>query len=162
MSDLLAMAFSTEAKAEAVRRTLLDMHEDYLIEPGDAAIVTSCAAGLVKLNQLFQPASADEVTEMLWGPLIELLLKTPLTDNLAEFGINDDFMKEAANTLRSGNPVLLLLVRNMTTGKLVSALRGAGGKFLRSSFDELRKEGMRAALERLRTGRVATGAQIKA
>ena len=52
MSDLLVMAFSTEAKAEAVRRTLLDMHEDLLIEPSDAVIATNCASGLVKLNLL--------------------------------------------------------------------------------------------------------------
>jgi uncharacterized membrane protein len=55
-------------------------------------------------------------------------------------------MKAAGNTLRSGNTVLLLLIRKMSTEKVAAALRAAGGKFLRSSFDESRKDALRAAL----------------
>jgi len=159
MSDLLVMAFSTEAKAEAVRRTLLDMHEDLLIEPGDAVIATNCASGLVKLNQLLRPARGHEVPQMIWGPLVELLCRTPLGGSLAKLGFDDEFMKAAGNTLRSGNAVLLLLIREMSTEKVVTALRAAGGKFLRSSFDESKKDALRAALAR--TARAAPVTRVK-
>ena len=159
MSDLLVMAFSTEAKAGAVRRTLLDMHEDLLIEPGDAVIATNCASGLVKLNQLLRPARGHEVPQMIWGPLVELLCRTPLGGSLAKLGIDDEFMKAAGNTLRSGNAVLLLLIREMSTEKVVTALRAAGGKFLRSSFDESKKDALRAALAR--TARAAPVTRVK-
>ena len=159
MSDLLIMAFSTEGKAEAVRRTLLDMHEDLLIEPGDAVIATNCASGLVKLNQLVRPVRGHEVPQMIWGPLIELLFRAPRGASLARLGIDDEFMKAAGNTLRSGNAVLLLLIRKMSTEKVAAALRAAGGKFLRSSFDESKKDALRAALAR--TARAASVTRVK-
>ena len=36
MSDLVVIAFPTEAAAEEVRKKLLDMQQEYLIELGDA------------------------------------------------------------------------------------------------------------------------------
>jgi uncharacterized membrane protein len=36
MSDLLVIAFPTEAKAEEIRQMLLDMQQEYLIELDDA------------------------------------------------------------------------------------------------------------------------------
>jgi hypothetical protein len=38
MSDLVVIAFPTEAKAEEVRQKLLAMQKEYLIELGDAVI----------------------------------------------------------------------------------------------------------------------------
>jgi hypothetical protein len=60
--------------------------------------------------------------------------------------LNGDFMKEAARTLQSGNAALFLLIRKMTTDKVLAALKGVGGTLLRSSFDETREEALRAAL----------------
>jgi uncharacterized membrane protein len=65
---------------------------------------------------------------------------------LSDLGINDDFMKEAARTLQSGNAALFLLIRKMTTDKVLAALKGAGGMVLRSSFDETKEGSLRAAL----------------
>jgi len=55
-------------------------------------------------------------------------------------------MKQAARTLQSGNAALFLLIRKMTTDKVLAALRGAGGTVLRSSFDETKDEALQAAL----------------
>ena len=38
MSDLVVIAFPSEAKAEEVRTKILELQKDYLIELGDAAI----------------------------------------------------------------------------------------------------------------------------
>ena len=38
MSDLVVIAFPTEAKAEEVRQKLLAMQKEYLIELGDAVV----------------------------------------------------------------------------------------------------------------------------
>jgi uncharacterized membrane protein len=40
MSDLLVIEFPTEAQADEVRQKLLTMQSEYLIELGDAAVVT--------------------------------------------------------------------------------------------------------------------------
>jgi uncharacterized membrane protein len=55
-------------------------------------------------------------------------------------------MKQAARTLQSGNAALFLLIRKMTTDKVLAALRGVGGTVLRSSFDETKEEALQAAL----------------
>ena len=45
MSDLVVIAFPTEAKAEEVRQKLLAMQKEYLIELGDAVIAVKDSKG---------------------------------------------------------------------------------------------------------------------
>lgn len=158
MSDLLVIEFPSEEKAEGVREMLLAMQQEYLIELGDAVVAVKDANGRVKLNQLFQPVKQGAVSGLLWGSLIGLLFMMPLAGaaigaasgalggRLADLGIDDDFMKGAARTLQSGNAALFLLIRKMTTDKVLAALKGVGGTVLRSSFDETKEEALRAAL----------------
>ena len=79
-----------------------------------------------------------------------------LSGKLADLGINDEFMKQAARTLQSGNAALFLLIRKMTTDKVLAALRGVGGTVMRSSFDETKEEALREALADVRAA--ASGA----
>lgn len=158
MSDLLVIAFPTEARAEEVRKKLFGMQKEYLIELGDAVVAVKQPDGSVKLNQIFQPVAAGAVSGALWGSLIGLLVLMPLAGaaigassgaiggKLTDVGINDDFMREAAATLDSGDAALFLLIRKMTTDKVIAELRGTGGKILRSSFDETQEESLRQAL----------------
>ena len=166
MSDLLVIEFPSEAKAEGVRETLLAMQKEYLIELGDAVVAVKEANGRVKLNQLFQPVAQGAVSGALWGSLIGLLFMMPLAGaalgaasgalggKLADLGINDEFMRQAARTLQSGNAALFLLIRKMTTDKVLAALRGVGGTVMRSSFDETKEEALREALADVRAASV--------
>ena len=168
MSDLLVIEFPSEAKAEGVREMLLAMQKEYLIEMGDAVVAVKEANGRVKLNQLFQPITQGTVSGALWGSLIGLLFMMPLAGaaigaasgalggKLADLGINDEFMRQAARTLQSGNAALFLLIRKMTTDKVLAALRGVGGTVMRSSFDETKEEALQAALAGARAVSVKT------
>ena len=141
---------------------LLAMQREYLIELGDAVVAVKDDRGRVKLNQLFQPVAHGAVSGMLWGSLIGLIFMMPLagaaigaasgafSGRLADLGITDEFMRQAARTLQSGNAALFLLIRKMTTDKVLAALRGAGGTVLRSSFDETKEEALRGALADVR------------
>src|SRR5881394_821306 len=128
MSDLVVIAFPTEAAAEEVRKKLLDMQQEYLIELGDAVIAVKQPNGGVKLNQLFHPTAAGAVTGAFWGTLIGMIFLMPLVGTaggalggvLTDVGIDDNFMKEAAQTLQSGNAALFLLFRKMTTDKVLA------------------------------------------
>jgi uncharacterized membrane protein len=158
VSDLLVIEFASETKAEGVREMLLAMQKEYLIELGDAVVAVKEPNGRVKLNQLLQPVAHSTVSGMFWGSLIGLLFMMPfagaavgaasgaLRGRLTDLGINDEFMKQAARTLQSGNAALFLLIRKMTTDKVLAALRGAGGTVMRSSFDETKEEVLQAAL----------------
>jgi uncharacterized membrane protein len=168
LSDLLVIEFPTEEKAEGVREMLLAMQKEYLIELGDAVVALN-VNGRVKLNQLFQPVAQGAVSGMLWGSLIGLLFMMPLAGaavgaasgalggKLTDLGINEDFMKQAARTLQSGNAALFLLIRKMTTDKVLAALRGAGGTVIRSSFDETKEEALQAALAGARAASAEAG-----
>ena len=77
-----------------------------------------------------------------------------LGGKLADLGINGEFMRQAARTLQSGNAALFLLIRKMTTDKVLAALRGVGGTVMRSSFDETKEEALREALADVRAASV--------
>jgi uncharacterized membrane protein len=158
MADLVEIAFSSEEKAEEVRQKLLDMQKEYLIELGDAVIAVKLPNGRVKLNQLVNLTASGAISGTLWGTLIGMIFLVPLagaaigaasgaiSGALSDVGINDRFMKDAAQSLQSGNATLFLLVRKMTTDKVLAALQGEGGTVIRTSFDDTKEEALRAAL----------------
>ena len=158
MADLVEITFPSEEKAEEVRQKLLDMQKEYLIELGDAVIAVKQPNGRVKLNQLFNPTASGAVSGTFWGALIGMIFLMPLAGAaigaasgalggaLADGGINDRFMKDAGQSLQSGNAALFLLVRKMTTDKVLAALQGEGGTVIRTSFDESKEGALRAAL----------------
>src|SRR5919198_3080914 len=158
MADLVEIAFPSEQKAEEVRQKLLDMQKEYLIELGDAVIAVKQPNGHVKLNQLFHPTAVGAVSGAFWGTLIGMIFLMPLPGAaigaasgaiggaLFDVGVKDGFMKEAAQTLQSGNAALFLLIRKMTTDKVLAALQGEGGTVLRTSFDHTKEEALRQAL----------------
>ncbi len=69
-----------------------------------------------------------------------------LGGKLADVGINDDFMKGAAASLPAGGAGLFLLIRKMTTDKVLSYLEGVGGQVMSTSFDETKEQALRDAL----------------
>ena len=154
MADLVEIAFPSEEKAEQVRQKLLDMQSEYLIELADAVIAVKQPNGNVKLNQLFNPTGAGALSGTFWGALIGIIFLMPLagaaigaaSGALTDVGINDQFMKDAAQHLQSGNAALFLLIRKMTADKVLAALQGEGGTVIRTSFDESKEEALRTAL----------------
>lgn len=159
MADLIAVVFPSEAKAEEVRDKLLGMQKDYLIELGDAVIAVKTEAGKVKLNQLMNTTAAGAAGGSFWGLLIGVLFMNPLlgvaagaasgavAGALTDVGVNDRFMKElATEDLQPGEAVLFVLVRKVTGDKVLSELRGVGGRVLQTSLDHTREEALRKAL----------------
>ena len=170
MSDLVVIAFPSEAKAEEVRQKLLGMQKEYLIELGDAVIAVKQPDGQVKLNQLFHPMAAATASGTMWGALVGLIFMMPLvgaaigaasgalSGYMVDLGINDQFMKDAAQSLHEGNAALFLLIRKMTTDKVLADLQGVGGTVMRTSFDHTKEEALRAALAGAKAAQAATPA----
>ena len=158
MNDLLVIAFPSEEKAEQVRQKLFTMQKEYLIELGDAVIAVKNADGAVKLNQLFNTTAIGGVSGAFWGALIGLIFMMPLagaalgagagalSGALTDFGIDDKFMKDVAEAIPPGGAALFLLVRKMTTDKVLEGLKGVGGVVLRTSFEKSKEDAIRAAL----------------
>jgi uncharacterized membrane protein len=158
MSDLVFIAFPTEQKAEEVRQKVLSLQKEYLIELGDAVVVVKDKKGHIKLNQLMNLTAAGAASGALWGTLVGFIFLMPLLGTaigaasgalggkLSDAGINDQFMKDAAGALQPGTAGLFLLVRKMTTDKVLADLRGIGGVLMQTSFDETKEAALREAL----------------
>lgn len=167
MSDLVFIAFPDEKKAEEVRQRVLDLQREYLIELGDAVVVVKDDKGRIKLNQLVNSTAAGAISGALWGTLIGFIFLVPLIGTaigaasgaiggkLADYGINDQFMKDAANSLQPGMAGLFLLIRKMTTDKVLADLKGIGGTVMRTSLDEKAEAQLREAI----ASQVASGSK---
>lgn len=159
MSDLVFIAFDSEQKAEEVRERVLAMQREYLIDVGDAVIAVRDDKGRVKLNQLVNTTAAGAASGALWGALIGLLFMMPLAGAavgaaggalggaMTDIGIDDEDMKRQANeALKPGMAGLFLLIRKMTTDKVLEDLKGVGGTVIRTSFDHAMEDKLRQSL----------------
>ncbi|MCL2658063.1 MAG: DUF1269 domain-containing protein [Betaproteobacteria bacterium] len=163
MSDLVVIAFPTEAKAEEVRQKLLSMQKEYLLELGDAVIAVKDDKGTVKLNQLINTTTVGAVSGTFWGALIGLIFLMPLVGAavgaasgaiggaLTDVGINDKWMKETAASIQPGGAALFVLIRKLTTDKVLEGLQGEGGTVMKTSFDHTKEAALRAALAGVET-----------
>jgi uncharacterized membrane protein len=158
MSDLIVIAFPTEAKAEEVRQKLLAMQKEYLLELGDAVIAVKDAQGHVKLNQLLNTTAVGAVGGAFWGTLIGLIFLMPLAGAalgaasgaiggaLTDVGIDNKFMKDTAAAIQPGTAALFVLVRKVTADKVLEGLKGEGGTILKTSLDHTKEAALQAAL----------------
>jgi uncharacterized membrane protein len=158
MSDLVAIVYPSEAKAEEVRQRLFDLRKQYLIEFSDAAIAVKTDAGPVRLNQIVNTTAAGAASGSFWGLLIGVIFLNPLIGvalgaasgalggALTDYGINDAFMKELAANLKPGDAALFVLIQNMTADKVLKEIQGAGGTVLKTSLDDTKEELLRQAL----------------
>jgi uncharacterized membrane protein len=158
MSDLVAIIYPSEQKAEEVRQRLFKLQKEYLITLSDAVIAVKTEAGSVKLSQLFSTTAAGAATGSFWGFLIGILFLNPiigvalgaaggaLGGALTDYGINDNFMKELSASLQPGNAALFVLIKNMTADKVLREIQDAGGTVLKTSLDDAKEKQLRDAL----------------
>ncbi|MFY7803901.1 MAG: DUF1269 domain-containing protein [Limnoraphis robusta] len=159
MSDLIAMSFDNEFKADEVLNTLAKLQKEHLIDLEDAAIVVKNAEGKVKLKQALNLVAAGAVTGGFWGLLFGTLFLSPLlgvavgaatgalSGKASDIGVNDDFMKELGETLIPGTSAIFVLVRKATPDRVIEELKPFNGKILRTSLSADDEEQLKAALE---------------
>lgn len=158
MSDLVFISFPTEQKAEEVRQKVLALQKEYLIQLNDAVVVVKTSDGQVKLNQLVNLTATGALSGAMWGALVGLIFLMPfvgaavgaasgaLAGRFSDTGINDQFMKDASSVLQPGTAGLFLLIKKMTTDKVLADLEGEGGTVIRTSLDEVQEQKLREAL----------------
>jgi Predicted membrane protein len=158
MSDLIVIVYPSEDKAEEVRQRLFKLQKEYLITINDAVIAVKTEGGTVKLNQLVNTTAVGAASGSFWGLLIGVLFLNPiigvalgaasgaLGGALSDFGINDNFMKELAASIKPGDAALFVLIKNMTADKVLNEIKDAGGTVLKTSLDETKEQVLRDAL----------------
>jgi len=163
MSDLIAIIYPSEAKAEEVRQRLFKLQKEYLITISDAVIAVKTEAGPVKLNQLVNTTAIGAASGSFWGLLIGVIFLNPilgvaigaasgaLGGALSDYGINDTFMKDLSASLQPGNAALFVLIKNMTADKVLREIQDAGGTVLKTSLDDTKERQLRDALAKAST-----------
>lgn len=158
MSDLIAIAYDDEYKAEQVRLDLAKMQKEHLIELEDAAVVVKDKDGKVKLKQAINLTAAGAVSGSFWGLLIGTLFFLPiaglalgaaggaLSGALSDIGVDDNFMRELGETLTPSTSALFVLVRKVTPDKVLEEIAPYGGKVLRTSLTKDKEEQLQEVL----------------
>ncbi len=148
MSELFAIAYDDEYKAEEVRLTLLKLQVEHLIELEDAAVVVKNSDGEIKLKQAVNLTAAGAASGSFWGLLIGTLFLNPLLGvavgaasgalggALTDIGVDDNFMKELGKNLTPKSSALFILVKKMTPDKVLDEVSKYGGKILRTSLSK--------------------------
>lgn len=159
MSDLLVIAYDDEASAFELRAELVRMQQEYLLQLEDAVVVTR-PDGNVQLHQAVNLTATGAIGGGMWGTLIGLIFLNPLVGaavgaasgalagRLTDIGINDDFIREVGNSVAPGGSAVFLLVRKMTTDRVLQRLEDFGprGRILRTSLSEADEERLREAI----------------
>jgi uncharacterized membrane protein len=158
MSNLVALAYPDRDTAEQVRRTLLQMQKEHIIELEDMVVIGRDQNGKVKLHQSANMTGAGAAGGALWGGLIGLLFLAPVVGmavgaaaggaagKLTDVGVDDRFMKELGEKLEGDAAAVIVLVRRSTPDKVLPRISEYGGHVIDSSLSHEAEEQLRVAL----------------
>ncbi|WP_036258713.1 DUF1269 domain-containing protein [Methylocapsa aurea] len=158
MSDLIVIVYPSQEKAEEVRNRLFDLQKEYLIKLSDAVVATKSADDRIQLHQVVNTTAAGAASGSFWGLLVGVIFLNPilgvalgaaggaLGGALTDFGINDKFMKDIAESIQPGNAALFVLIKEMTADKVLDQIKDYGGVVLKTSLDDAKEQALRNAL----------------
>lgn len=166
MSELIVVAFDEPNKAEEVLNELRELQREYLIDLEDAVIAVRRPDGKVQLKQSVNvvgiSATQGGLWGGLWGMLVGLLFLNPLVGfalgimvgagtgalagALADYGIDDDFARNLAKTLKPDSSAIFILVRKMQPEKVLADLARFRGRVLRTSLSPEQEARLQEAL----------------
>ena len=160
MSNLVAVVFEDQTTAFEMRAALIKMQKEHLIELEDSVVVTRDQNGKIKLDQAVNLTAAGAVGGGFWGMLIGLLFMMPLfgfavgaasgalSGKFSDIGLDDNMMKEVAQSLAPGSSALFLLVRRATVEKVLDGLKPyvSKGKLFKTSLSADDEAALRAAM----------------
>jgi uncharacterized membrane protein len=161
MSNLVAIAFDDAHSAFEMRAALVKMQKEYLIEMEDVVVVTKDENGKIKLHQAVSLTAAGAVGGAFWGMLIGLIFLNPLlgaavgagsgalAGKFRDIGINDEFMKDLAESFKPGTSALFVLIKKATADKVLEELneKHFTGKIIQTSLSKDEEAELRKVLE---------------
>lgn len=158
METLVIIGYDDMYKAQEMRVKLARLEREYLVDLEDAVVVVRDLKGKVKLHQIVNTTAAGALEGGFWGTLIGCLFLVPMfgmalgaatgmiTGALEDLGIKDDFMIELGKTIQPGTSALCVLIRQMTTDKVLEDLQGTGGKVLKTNLSKSDETKLQEAL----------------
>jgi uncharacterized membrane protein len=158
MGNLFVLAFKDENGAEATLKEVLALQKQELISVDDAATVVHHENGKVKVKQAKSLTGAAAVGGAFWGFLFGLIFFVPvaglaigatagaLMGKLGDYGIDDEFIKEASAKLTPGTSALFLISHNAQPEKVIAAIKPFGGELMQSSLSPREEKKLKQAM----------------
>ncbi len=166
MAELVVIGFDDPHEADRALTELARLQREYLIDLEDAVVAVRDPGGKLRLKQSVDLVGAGAASGGLWGAmwgtLVGLLFLNPLlgmaagaalgtgagalSGSLADYGIDDDFIRQIGETLQPNSSALFVLVRKVQPEKVLAEVSRFRGRVIRSSLSPEQEARLQAAL----------------
>ncbi|GJE79759.1 DUF1269 domain-containing protein [Methylorubrum thiocyanatum] len=166
MSELVVIGFEDPQEADRSLNELSRMQTEHLVDLEDAVVAIRGQDGKLRLKQSVDligvGAASGGMWGAMWGSLVGLLFLNPLlglatgaalgagagalSGKLADYGINDDFIRSIGETLQPNTSALFILLRKAQPEKVLSEISQFRGRVIRSSLSPEQESRLQAAL----------------
>ena len=158
MATLSVWKFDTAEGAQQILEKLQGLQKQQLIVVQDAAIVTwPTGKDKPKTQQLHNMAGIGAMQGAFWGMLFGLIFFVPffglaigvamgaLSGKFADYGIDDNFIKEVRTKVTEGTSALFLLTSGAVQDKVLEALKGTKMELIQSNLTAEQEAQLNAA-----------------
>ena len=166
MAELVVIGFEDPHEADRALNELARLQTEYLIDLEDAVVALRSPDGKLRLKQSVDlvgaGAASGGIWGAMWGSLVGLLFLNPLlglatgaalgagagalSGKLADYGINDDFIRSVSEALQPNTSALFVLVRRAQPEKVLAEMSQFRGRVIRSSLSPEQESRLQAAL----------------
>jgi uncharacterized membrane protein len=157
MATLSVLKFPTADGAQQMQNTLLELQKQHVIEVQDAAIVTwPQGKKQPKTQQLHSLTGQGALTGAFWGMLFGLIFIIPffglaigaamgaLSGKFADYGIDDNFIKQTREKVTEGTSALFLLTSGAVQDKVVEAMKDQTFEIIMTNLPKAKEDELRA------------------
>lgn len=158
MATLTVLKFTNPDGAEQMLEKIQSLQKMQLISVQDAAIVTwPQGRDKPKTKQLVSMAGIGALQGAFWGMLFGLIFVVPffglavgaafgaLGGKMADYGIDDNFIKQTREKVTEGTSALFLLTSNAVQDKLIDELKGFEFELIASNLSKEQEEQLMSA-----------------
>jgi uncharacterized membrane protein len=158
MATLTALKFATPDGAGQMLDKIKSLQKMELIKLQDAAIVTwPVGKKSPKTKQLVNMAGMGAMQGAFWGMLFGLIFFVPffglavgaamgaLGGKMADYGIDDNFIKQSRDKITEGTSALFLLTSDAVQDKMLDELKGFKFELISSNLTKEQEEQLKAA-----------------
>jgi uncharacterized membrane protein len=166
MAELIVVGFDGVDDADRALAELLRLQREYLVDLEDAVVAIRGPDGRLRLKQSVDlvgvGAASGGLWGAMWGSLVGLLFLNPLlglatgaalgagagalSGSLSDYGIDDAFIGQVAETLQPNTSALFVLLRKAQPEKVLSEISKFRGRVIRSSLSPDQEARLQAAL----------------
>jgi uncharacterized membrane protein len=140
MSTLAVIAYPDQNTAADAFAALQRMQQELLIELEDVAWVTKAQDGKMKLHQ-----SSSSTSVAVAGMVIGAA-SGALAGHLADYGLDDKWIKEVAGSIPPGGSALFVMARNTNQERVLPEMAKFGGTVLKTNLTPEQQQALDNAL----------------